>query len=78
VDGVPEVIRNGVDGLLVQPGDPLALAETISRIIRRETGWSAMQANALKRQGERFSDRSMAAGVAEVYRRVLSRKRTGD
>ena len=78
VDGVPEVIRNGVDGLLVQPGDPLALAETISRIIRREIGWSAMQANALKRQGERFSDRSMAAGVAEVYRRVLSRKRTGD
>jgi glycosyltransferase involved in cell wall biosynthesis len=74
VDGVPDVIRNGVDGLLVQPGDPLALAETISRIIRREIGWSALQASALKRQAERFSDRSMAAGVAAVYRRVLARK----
>jgi glycosyltransferase involved in cell wall biosynthesis len=33
IAGVPELIENGVDGLLVAPADPLALAEAIVRLI---------------------------------------------
>ncbi len=34
VGGVPEILEDGVTGLLVQPGDPEAMAETILRILR--------------------------------------------
>jgi glycosyltransferase involved in cell wall biosynthesis len=34
VGGVPEILEDGVTGLLVRPGDPEAMAETILRILR--------------------------------------------
>lgn len=72
VEGVPEVIDHEVEGLLVEPGDPAALVKAIARVIRGEPSWSTLQANARHRQASRFSEESMAAGVAEVYRRVLA------
>jgi len=73
VEGVPEAIRDGEEGLLADPGDPVSLARAISRVVRGEVDWLALRNKALQRHAERFSDRSMAAGVAKVYRRVLSR-----
>jgi glycosyltransferase involved in cell wall biosynthesis len=32
VGGIPELVRNGENGLLVPPADPLALAEAISSL----------------------------------------------
>jgi glycosyltransferase involved in cell wall biosynthesis len=72
VEGTPEAIRDGQDGLIVAPGDPVALAAAIRRIIARQVDVDALRTSALERQTRQFSDRSMAAGVAEVYRRVLS------
>jgi glycosyltransferase involved in cell wall biosynthesis len=71
VEGVPEAIRPNQDGLLVPPHDAPRLAEAIERFIAREVDWNAFRISALARQRERFSDQSMAAGVAEVYRAVL-------
>ncbi len=71
VEGVPEAIRPSVDGLLVPPHDSQRLAEAIERFIAREADWQAFRESALLRQRDRFSDQSMAAGVAEVYRAVL-------
>jgi len=72
VEGVPEAIRDGQDGLIAEPGDPRSLARAITRVVRGEADWSEMRASALRRHADRFSDRSMAAGVADVYRRVLA------
>jgi glycosyltransferase involved in cell wall biosynthesis len=33
VSGIPELIEDGVDGLLVSPGDPVALTDAIQRIL---------------------------------------------
>jgi glycosyltransferase involved in cell wall biosynthesis len=71
VEGVPEAVRDGVDGLLTTPGDARDLAAKIARITAADVDWQALRASAHTRQAERFSDCSMAAGVAEVYRRVL-------
>jgi colanic acid/amylovoran biosynthesis glycosyltransferase len=34
VTGIPELIDNGVDGLLVPPADPAALADAVERLIK--------------------------------------------
>lgn len=73
VEGVPEALRDGVDGLLVPPGDVRALADAIERLMRGTVDWRPLAANARQHQMECFSDESMASGVAEVYRRVLGR-----
>ena len=71
VEGIPEAIRDGQDGLICPPGDPRELAAAIGRFVAREVDWQQVRATAHRRQAERFSDRSMAQGVADVYRRVL-------
>jgi glycosyltransferase involved in cell wall biosynthesis len=71
VEGVPEVIRQGREGLLVRPGDPQDLARAIARIVGGEVDWAALRRGALARHAERFSDQAMAAGVAAAYRQVL-------
>jgi glycosyltransferase involved in cell wall biosynthesis len=74
VEGVPEAVDDGVQGLLARPGDSEDLAWCIEQVIRGELDWTALRRNALSQHAERFSDRSMAAGVAEVYREVLARR----
>jgi glycosyltransferase involved in cell wall biosynthesis len=73
VEGVPQVIRNGLDGLLAEPGDPHDLAWQISRILDGEIDPLALRASARQRQVSHFSDRSMARATAEVYSRLLGR-----
>lgn len=75
VEGIPEAIRDGDDGLIVPPGDAPALAAAISRVVRGAVDSKALAANARRRQVEQFSDRSMAQGVADVYRRLLAGRR---
>ena len=71
VEGVPEAVRDGIDGVLAPPGDPAALAGAIRRITSRELDWQALSDSARARHRESFSDRTMAAGVARVYSDVL-------
>jgi glycosyltransferase involved in cell wall biosynthesis len=72
VEGVPEAVRADVDGLIVTPGDATALAGAVERFIDGQVDWQALRRNAHTRQAESFSDRSMADGLARVYRRVAS------
>ena len=72
VSGVPEAIRDGVEGLLVEPANPAALAAAIGRFVSREVSWSELGSAALLRHAECFSDVRMAADVARVYDSVLS------
>jgi glycosyltransferase involved in cell wall biosynthesis len=71
VPGVPEAIRDGVDGLLVEPAQPAALAGAIARFVSGEVSWQALSAAAVRRHAERFSDERMAAEVARVYDGLL-------
>jgi glycosyltransferase involved in cell wall biosynthesis len=74
VAGTPEAIRHGVDGLIVPPGDAARLAAAIADVMQGKFAWSALRASAAVRQSQLFSDCSMAAGVARVYREVLAAK----
>jgi glycosyltransferase involved in cell wall biosynthesis len=72
VDGVVDAIRDRIDGLLARPGDSEDLAGALGQIICGDVDWLALREAAHRRQAEAFSDRSMAAGIAAVYDRVLA------
>ena len=71
VEGVPEAVRDGIDGVLAAPGDAADLAQAIRAVIVGPLDWQQLRRHAVARQIDSFSDRSMAAGVAAVYRKVL-------
>jgi glycosyltransferase involved in cell wall biosynthesis len=73
VDGISDCIRHGHDGLLVEPGNAAALADAITSVIEGQHDWQILRRNAIEMHRKQFSDRSMANGVAEVYRHVLKR-----
>lgn len=71
VEGVPEAIGDGREGVLVEPGDPQALARGVRRIVDGSLDWQSLATAAKQRHAEMFSDRAMARHVADVYREVL-------
>jgi glycosyltransferase involved in cell wall biosynthesis len=71
IEGVPEAIRDGQDGVLCKPANAHDLAMGVERFLSGDVDWSTVRASAHGRQAAKFSDRSMAAGVAAVYRQVL-------
>lgn len=71
VEGVPEAVRDGVDGLICRPGNARDLAAALRRLVCGQVSWQALREEAVRRHAERFSARSMAAGVARVYDRLV-------
>ncbi len=71
VEGTPEVVRDGIEGLLAQPRDSQDLARKIAQLTENRMRWAEMGQHALLRHRSRFSDVEMARKVARAYRRVL-------
>ena len=71
VGGVPEIVVDGQTGLLVPPGDPLALAQAMERVLGDPDRASGMGRRAMALIEDRFSVASVAQATAEVYRDVL-------
>lgn len=71
VEGIPEVIRDGQDGLLVGPGSAEELANALRRLVVGDANAELMGDSGWHRQRDEFSDLAMAKGVAEIYRNVL-------
>ncbi len=69
--GIVDVIRDGVDGLLVPPGDGTALAAALDRMLADEPWRRAIGSAARQRIADRFSTAAMCAGNLAVYRKVL-------
>lgn len=75
VEGTPEAIRNGVDGLLADPASATDLAFQIERFVTGKVDWNACAKSARARHAESFSDWAMSRGVASVYQKVLENQR---
>lgn len=78
VGGIPEMIDDGVTGLLVPPGDPDALAAAIVRLLRDHP-----YADVLGRRGrdvvhERFCVEQMVRAVERLYDVSATRVRSAD
>lgn len=69
--GVPEVVEEGVTGLLVEPEAPAALAEALVAMLRSPEQLRALGLAGREQVLSRFSYLQMARNFADVYRRVI-------
>jgi sugar transferase (PEP-CTERM/EpsH1 system associated) len=72
VGGVPEVVEDGVSGVLVPADDVTALAGAIDQIVADPSRRRDLAQNGRTRVVDRFSLSAMAAAYRELYRRDTS------
>jgi glycosyltransferase involved in cell wall biosynthesis len=73
VGGIPEVLTDGVDGLLVAPGDSQALAEALGRLAKSPSLRERIGEAGYQTVVERFSIDAMVRQIQEVYDEELVR-----
>lgn len=73
VGGIPEVVRDGVDGILVPPRDPAALAAALIALARDPVARRRMGESGAARIAMEFSIDAMADGYEAVLADVIAR-----
>jgi glycosyltransferase involved in cell wall biosynthesis len=68
--GIPEVVIDGENGLLVPPRDHAAMASAIVRLLNDPALRQRMGEAGLSRVRSRFTVERMVAATADVYARV--------
>jgi glycosyltransferase involved in cell wall biosynthesis len=77
VGGVPDLIEDGVHGLLVEPGNPVALARAIDDLLADRTRASAFGERARERRRREFSLDVMVHNIEALYEELLAAPRHG-
>jgi glycosyltransferase involved in cell wall biosynthesis len=76
VGGIPEVVETGVNGILVRPDDPDALADAIDQLLKDETLRSQLAANGAITARDRFDFARTSGSYEAVFSRLIGK--TGD
>ena len=71
VDGTPEIIRDGVDGYLVEPRNPMQLAEKMNELIKNPEMRENMGIQAMRRYQEEFSFEKMKQLYVKFYNEMI-------
>ena len=73
VGGIPELVNDGVTGLLAPPGEPVALAATIDRLLHDAALQQDLTAAARELVEREFTVARMAQRYRVVYEQALQR-----
>lgn len=73
VGGVPDLVEDGLTGLLMNPTERTSMKQTIERLVKDEDGAVALAKNARKRAEERFRPSIIAKRHIDIYREALGR-----
>jgi len=71
ITGIPELIRDGTDGLLVEPSDAAQLAEAIGRLMDHPALRLRLGRSARQRVLEKYDLKRNTATLASIFRRRL-------
>lgn len=77
IGAIPEVVEDGVTGLLATPDDPADLADKLERLLTDDPLRARMAAAGPVRMHERFSWQRAAEETAAVYRNALDSQVSG-
>jgi len=73
--GIPEIVEDGVNGLLVPPRDARALADAILRALRDADLRRRLGDAGFARVNERFTVERMVAQTAAAYEQIVAQRR---
>lgn len=73
VGGLPEVVRNGVEGFLVPPGNLEALENAMMQLVHNCSARSDMSRAAADTISQRFDARVMVGSYLSIYKRLGAR-----
>ena len=71
VGGVPEMVADGANGRLLEPGDPRLLAETCLELLARPEVRAAMGAQGRSIVEQKFDVRVQAGHLRALYQRLM-------
>jgi glycosyltransferase involved in cell wall biosynthesis len=74
--GIPEIVEDGVTGVLVAPRDHTSMAREIVRLLKDEPLRKRMGVAGYARVSERFTVERMVEETADVYRRIIAQRST--
>lgn len=77
VSAIPELVEHESSGLLVEPGQPFAMAQAIQRILMDEALRFKLTATAKQVVFERFDNRKLIRNLAEIYRKNRGEEKRG-
>ncbi len=72
VGGIPEIVTDGIDGLLVPPADPAALADALAGLLGDERRRKTMAGAGREKVGKRFQFRDMVRSYEGFYDELLT------
>lgn len=78
VGGLPEVVEDGLQGLLVQPRDPAALAEALARLLGDSSLRQRLGEAARTRQRTRFDLDATVRQIEDLYDQLFLASRRAD
>jgi glycosyltransferase involved in cell wall biosynthesis len=67
IAAIPEIVEDGVSGLLVPPGDPAALVAAVERLIADPDLGARLGANTRRRIAERFDLAAKVRAYAALF-----------
>lgn len=74
IGGLPDLVRDGVEGFVIEPGSAEAIAAAMERFVEMSSpAFADMCARARARYEDVCAPRQVAVGVAEFYREIVSR-----
>ena len=74
VGGIPDLVEDGVNGLLVRPGNVKELADALKIMLNGKKLAEKMGNEGRERVKEQFSADAMVRSIEKVYREVLTKK----
>jgi len=72
LSGIPEVVEDGLTGLLVQPGDAKTLADALARLLDAPDLRERLGRQGRKRVEERFNSRNNVGQLIELFEKADS------
>lgn len=74
VGGIPDAIENGVEGLLIEPGDTRGLAIAIETLLSDGELWRRMSLMGIKKAKEKFSPKTTLTLLENLYKGLNSQQ----
>lgn len=73
IGGFPEIIQNGFNGILIDPGSPNGLGQAITELIMDNSLCDKLGKNARTTIEERYSPKEVATKTLSIYKQLLAR-----